>query len=326
MTTTWRPETLDALRAVVADAHASRTAAPAVDLSSLDRVLAYSPDDLTVTVEAGITVAALQQALAPAGQWLPVDPPHPETTTVADLLQFDVSGPRRFGYGTVREHVLGMAVVTGDGRLVRTGGRVVKNVAGYDLAKLFIGDRRTLGLVVEATFKLMPRPADERIVACSAASVDGIGAQLDAVLTGPTSPVVVDLHSLDRDTKGWTLVLAFAGHPDDVAWQVERLDDTWQPRESLDHEARFWNGQTFAAAARTSVLPSTLVSHVQAHDYGDVVCRAGNGVIYARDVPRSAAASRASGNAAAPAVADLTRRLIETFDPHGVFRREEVSS
>src|SRR5690606_18208180 len=97
MTTTWRPETLDALRAVVADAHASRTAAPAVDLSSLGRVLAYSPDDLTVTVEAGITVAALQQALAPAGQWLPVDPPHPETTTVADLLQFDVSGPRRFG-------------------------------------------------------------------------------------------------------------------------------------------------------------------------------------------------------------------------------------
>jgi glycolate oxidase FAD binding subunit len=324
MTAPWRPATVDALRAAVADAHASRTGVPRVDLSALDRVLAYSPDDLTVTVEAGITVAALQQALAPAGQWLPVDPPHAATTTVADLLQYDVSGPRRFGYGTVREHVLGMAVVTGDGRLVRTGGRVVKNVAGYDLAKLFIGDRRTLGIVVEATFKLMPRPADERIVTLSHPSLEVIGAQLDAVLAGPTSPVVVDLHSLDRDAGGWTLVLAFAGHPDDVAWEVATLDAAWQVRDALDYEARFWDGRRFDTVARTSVLPSTLVRHLEAHDDGDVVCRAGNGVIYVRDLPR--AATGPAAGTSSPAIAELTRRLVETFDPHGVFRRAEVSS
>lgn len=318
-TTTLQPATLEALRAAVAEAHAARTAAPALDLSALNGVLAYSPDDLTVTVETGITVEALQQTLAPANQWLPLDPPHPSTTTVADLLQFDVSGPRRYGYGTVREHVLGMAVVTGDGGLVRTGGRVVKNVAGYDLAKLFIGDRRTLGVVVEATFKLMPRPAEERIVSCSDVSLEAIGAKLDAVLTGPTSPVAVDLHSLDRDADGWTLVLAFAGHPDDVAWQVATLDETWRTHASLDHEARFWEGRMFDAVARTSVLPSTLVHHLQAHDAGDVVCRAGNGVIYTSDVPYAAAGSRG------PVVAELTRRLVETFDPHGVFRRDEVS-
>lgn len=323
MSVATRPHSIDELREAITAAHAAHQPAPALDLTSLDRVVAFSPDDLTVTAEAGLTVAALQRALAASGQWLPIDPPHPETTTLADLLQFDISGPRRYGYGTIREHVLGLAVVTGDGRLVRSGGRVVKNVAGYDLARLFIGDRRTLGVVVEVTCKLTPRPAAERLLALAADSLDTVAAQLDAIAAGPTTPIVLDLHTLDRAAAPWTLIVGYAGHPDDVTWQLARHDTEWQAIEALEYESRFWSGRSFAAASRTSVLPSTLVAHLAARSGIDLVSRAGNGVLYTFDPVFDAVSS--DPRPPAPAVETLTRRLADAFDPHGVFRREVPS-
>jgi glycolate oxidase FAD binding subunit len=291
-----------------------------VDLMTLSRVVDFSPDDMTVTVEAGLTVEALQRTLATAGQWLPIDPPHAATTSIADLLHDDISGPRRFAHGTIREHVIGMAAVLGDGRLVRSGGRVVKNVAGYDIAKLLVGDRRRLGLLVEVTFKLSPLPAVERCFTWSSTSLDAVDAELARQLGGPTEPVLVDLHNLDRpaspdaapgnapDAGPWSLVIGFAGHGEDVAWQAAQLDAAWTPLDTLVHDDRFWTGRAFAGTRRMSVLPSRLVDHVRTlpADVG-FVARAGNGVVYTAE-PREPTRTPSP----------LEQRLEATYDPHHI--------
>src|SRR5215468_2064843 len=132
-----------------------------VVLRRLNRVVEHEPGDLTATAEAGIRVDALQAALGTRGQWLPLDPPAPGEATLGGVLAANAAGPRRQGYGTARDLVIGIRVVGADGRLVRAGGQVVKNVAGYDLVKLYIGSHGTLGVIVDATLKLRPRPEAE---------------------------------------------------------------------------------------------------------------------------------------------------------------------
>jgi glycolate oxidase FAD binding subunit len=123
---------------------------------------------MTVTAEAGCPLGELAGTLAAAGQWLPLDPPRPATTTVGGLVAANLSGPLRASQGSVRDLVIGLRTVGADGAVVRSGGRVVKNVAGYDLAKLHVGALGTVGVVVEATFKVRPRPEREEagVVAC----------------------------------------------------------------------------------------------------------------------------------------------------------------
>src|SRR5215210_8611711 len=101
------------------------------------RILDYHPEDMTVTTEAGLLLSDLQSRLSEHGQWLPIDPPFPERTTIGELISQNLSGPRRYAFGTIREHLLGLTVQLADGRVVKSGGKVVKNVAGYDLHKLF---------------------------------------------------------------------------------------------------------------------------------------------------------------------------------------------
>src|SRR5687767_1191119 len=141
------------------------------DVRAMREVLEYTPEDMTVSVEAGITLAQLQARLAEHNQWLPIDPPGANTLTIGALLAANKSGPRRFGYGTIREHLLGIKVVLADGRVIKAGGKVVKNVAGYDLCKLFVGSQGTLGVIAEATFKVLPRPESELVLNRSSSSL-----------------------------------------------------------------------------------------------------------------------------------------------------------
>src|SRR5262245_9212476 len=127
----------------------------------LDRILAHDAADMTVTAEAGMTLSALAGVLASQRQWLPLDPACQNDMTIGGLIAADRSGPLRFAYGKVRDWLIGVRVVTADGQVIRGGGRVVKNVAGYDLPKLFAGSFGSLGLVVEATFKVRPLPERE---------------------------------------------------------------------------------------------------------------------------------------------------------------------
>ncbi len=131
----------------------------ALSLRDLNRTTYYEPDDLVVSVEPGMTFGALQQMLAERKLWLPLDPAGGEHATIGGILAANSAGPLRLRYGGPRDIVLGMKIATAEGKIIKTGGRVVKNVAGYDLAKLLIGSYGTLGVIVEATFKLYPQVA-----------------------------------------------------------------------------------------------------------------------------------------------------------------------
>jgi glycolate oxidase FAD binding subunit len=133
---------------------------PGLILSTLkmDKLVDYEPSDLTITVQAGMRWDIFQGILAERGQWLPLDPPELEGTTVGGVVAANVSGPKRLMYGTLRDLVIGCQFVLADGNIGRSGGRVVKNVTGYDLHKLLIGSYGTLALLTELTFKVMPKP------------------------------------------------------------------------------------------------------------------------------------------------------------------------
>ena len=129
-----------------------------LSLSAMSRIIAYEPADMTITVEAGISVAALNQAMETSKQRLPVDPRAPESTTAGALIAAAQSGPLRLSEGTVRDLLIGIRYAGHGGKIVHSGGRVVKNVAGYDLMKVMTGSFGTLGIITEATFKVRPTP------------------------------------------------------------------------------------------------------------------------------------------------------------------------
>lgn len=129
-----------------------------VDLCCLNRVVEHAEGDLVVRAQAGVTVEELSRVLAAGGQELALDVPVPGTT-VGGLLATGIAGPRRFRYGTARDLLIGVTVVLADGTIAKSGGKVVKNVAGYDLGKLFTGSYGTLGIIADATFRLHPLPA-----------------------------------------------------------------------------------------------------------------------------------------------------------------------
>jgi glycolate oxidase FAD binding subunit len=163
-----------------------------VSTRRLDRVLEHAAGDLVVRVEAGARLADLQAALAPAGQWLALDPPEPGAT-VGGVVAANASGPRRLRYGTVRDLIIGITVVLADGTVARAGGRVVKNVAGYDLSKLFCGSLGTLGLIAEATFRLHPRPAAAAVVALVVERIEQAGEAVRRLLRSTLVPSAIEL-------------------------------------------------------------------------------------------------------------------------------------
>src|SRR5688572_27209032 len=190
-------------------------------------ILEYYPEDMTVTVEAGVLLSELQDRLNQSGQWLPIDPPLPERTTMGELLSKNLSGPRRYAFGTIREHLLGLTARLADGRVIKSGGKVVKNVAGYDLHKLFVGSRGTLGQILQATFKVRPLPETELFLRAPWEALDQV---LDSALT----PVILDLTESN-------LVIGFAGAREEVDWQVG-VANSFGIVESanLDYERAFW--------------------------------------------------------------------------------------
>ena len=205
----------------------------------LARVVEHEPGDLTVTVEAGLTLDGLQDALRARGQWLSLDPPDGARATVGGLIAANAAGPRRQLYGTVRDLLIGVTVVTAAGDVVRGGGRVVKNVAGYDLPKLFVGSWGTLGVVVDATFKLRPRPDDERLVAARFDRLKDCGAAVRAVLGGDLIPNAVEI--LDPTAAAAlglaaaaTLVVGFDGLLEQIDWQVAELATLLSPLGGRD--------------------------------------------------------------------------------------------
>jgi len=167
----------------------------ALDMSRLDRVVAYDPGDLTLGVEAGIPLRALAGVLAEHRQFLPLAPPFAERATVGGTIASGVDSPLRQFYGAARDYVLGMEFITGDGALVKSGGRVVKNVAGYDLHKLMIGALGTLGVITKINFRTFPLPASSRMFTAAFDSAGGALGMRDRVAQSPLTPATLEIAS-----------------------------------------------------------------------------------------------------------------------------------
>jgi glycolate oxidase FAD binding subunit len=221
-----------------------------VSTAGLDRVLEHAAGDLVVRVQAGARLADLQTVLAPAGQWLALDPPEPRAT-VGGVVAANASGPRRLRYGTVRDLIIGITVVLADGTVARAGGKVVKNVAGYDLAKLFCGSLGTLGMIAEATFRLHPRPAAAAAVTLQAERLDQLGPAVGSLLRSTLEPSAIELAWPGGNLPGRLTVL-FEGIQPGVDAQAATAADLLG---RVGDAAVLGPGGTDAALSQLGVLP-----------------------------------------------------------------------
>jgi glycolate oxidase FAD binding subunit len=270
-----------------------------VSTRRLDRVLEHEAGDLTAAVEAGITLAELDARLAPHGQMLALDPPG--NPTVGACIAGNLSGPRRHRYGTARDLVLGVTVVLADGTIASSGGKVVKNVAGYDLAKLYCGSRGRLGLIARVSLRLHPRPEASRTLVVRVASAADATAAVRALMRAPLAPAALDVH--------WPVAVAvrFEGGQDAVDAQLEHAlalvggeedaGDVWDEAARRQSQAQ---GRHLFDPAR---LAETLAGLEQA------VVRPAAGVAY---VPGPLPDPRDEGERR------LAERVRLEFDPQGV--------
>lgn len=239
----------------------------------MTRVIRHEPADLVATAEAGLTLHEFQKQVAEKGQWLPIDTADNGTATLGGIVAAGLSGPQSSHYGPLRSFVIGMRVALHDGRLIKAGGNVVKNVAGYDLCKLFTGSYGTLGLITELTFKLRPLPAESRtIVAAGAArSLMDAGRQI----ANQFFPVAIELISRGLAKRIETgaqavdaaLLIRFAGSSQGVVKQTAQalklLRDNGLVCETHDDDAKLWSTigsasyhPSFDISWRASVRPT----------------------------------------------------------------------
>jgi glycolate oxidase FAD binding subunit len=191
-----------------------------LETTGLDRMLRHAPEDWTVGVEAGMPLARLQELLAPAGQWLPVDAPSAaHGATLGGLLACGDTGPRRLKYGSLSDLVIGATLVLPDGTVARTGGEVIKNVAGYDLAKLMAGSLGAFGLVARLNLRVHPLPAATATLAVPEEDAQGALDSARAVMRSPLEPVAVEWD-------GGRLLVRFQGTEESVAERVRRARES----------------------------------------------------------------------------------------------------
>lgn len=213
-----------------------------ISMARLSGVVAYEPDDMTIIAESGITVGQLNAAILSSAQRLPVDSCDPAITTLGALIGASHAGPLRLSEGTSRDFLIGVRFVGHGGKLVHAGGRVVKNVAGYDLMKLMVGSFGTLGIVTEATFKVRPIPTGYCL-----AMISYTGLQ-DAFAAARILNDALPLSNLDilspalamqlSSTTQYLVLAGFSGGPLEIGYQAERIRDLLgQSGEILDGDA-----------------------------------------------------------------------------------------
>ena len=294
----------------------------------LNRVIEHAWADLTVTVEAGCTIAELQRTLAQHGQRLAVDPLWPDKATVGGVLSANDSGVLRLRYGGLRDLVIGVTLALADGTLAQSGGKVVKNVAGYDLSKLVTGAFGTLGVIVSATFRLHPLPKNTRTVTAAVADLGAMQRLLSKILDAQLVPAAVQA----RVGPGAPHIdVLFEGTEEGIQVQVERLREMAPLTESSDE---VWT--RLDAVAKISVLPAKIAETleglegyavVEATGIGwlqagrlaelrEKIERAGGSLVTMRPFPGMDAWGSTAQNGGGGAL-ELMRSIKRHFDPRG---------
>ena len=253
-----------------------------VDLTGMNEVVAHNPGDLTLTVEAGITLEAVQASLAHHGQFLALDAPLPGRATIGGTLASGGSGLLRWQYGNARDLVIGMKVAMASGAVVKSGGEVVKNVSGYDMARLHLGALGTLGVIGEVSFKLTPLPRQERTIVASFSSIEACLAAGMEVYHSHATPLAlaafdgsVSRRSGAFDAQAeYVAAVRLGARPRSLERQLRDCAELFQEAGALDVDtigadpaARLWRGLADfgwdaetepLALARVSVLPTAL--------------------------------------------------------------------
>ncbi len=282
----------------------------------LNTVVEHAPHDMTVTVEAGLKLTDLQAHLARTRQWLALDPVLDPNATIGGIISTNLSGARRLRYGGVRDQIIGIRVVLSDGTIAKGGGKVVKNVAGYDLPKLFTGALGTLGVIVAATFRLYPLRAASRTVVLSAPTTAPLCDLAVRVIASTLEPTALDVMSAPAAGVGCVMVARFETEPESADEQAATfvsmttgLDDN----KTLQGEAeeQFWRqvASDFPLASdaenalilKASLLPTSVASWLESLERtakeANLSTRwrghAGHGLVFARLSGEETALSRA---------------------------------
>jgi glycolate oxidase FAD binding subunit len=332
--------------------------------SGLKQVLQYEPNDLTVSVGAGMPFAELQTLLAQNRQMIALDPPYAAEATVGGVVATNSSGPLRRAFGTARDLLIGMRFATLDGRLVSAGGMVVKNVAGLDLGKLMIGSFGTLGVIASVNFRLHPLPEETETFLFSFPDLEAVVAKRDAINQGTLLPLATDLLSPAAagrlGARGLVLAIRAGGSRKVLARYAKELDGA--ERLSGTDEAAWWKTISEFPADFLQREPGGIVLRISSTISGITrllrtisgpsISRASSGVTYAYLTSEENLASlwkavRQNGDGAvvefAPAEVRAARELWQLdesprgvdsfaimkkvkqmFDPHGLLNRSRL--
>ncbi|MBX3415747.1 MAG: FAD-binding oxidoreductase [Pirellulales bacterium] len=339
LASTATPSTVDELAEIVREAHGTETPVyplggktalryglPArrsgigLELAGLTRVIDYPARDMTITVEAGITMRALAETMAAERQRLPIDAPQAEHATLGGMLATNWSGALRYGHGTLRDYVIGISAVDGRGTAFKGGGRVVKNVAGYDFCKLLTGSLGTLAVITQVTLKVKPIPAAMGYIACDVPSFAQAETMLARLVHSQTAPVSVELLAGEpwkndpalgplRSGSIARLVVGVEGTEVEVDWMLDQLAAEWHDQgvRDLAHVERsavagfaqrlveFPTDGESALVLKAHMVPSATTKFCEALLAAlpgvDVQAHAGNGAVVARwrKMPENAA-------------------------------------
>ncbi len=228
---------------------------PPLDLSEIQGILEYQPDEYTFTAYAGTRLADIDQMLADHGQFMPFDPPFIKRGgTLGGTVAANLSGPGRYRYGGMRDFIIGVKFLDFQGRLIRAGGKVVKNAAGFDISKLMVGSLGSLGAIVELSFKVFPRPPAYVTGMTRFLSFDETLSKMESLASSPLELYCLEIEPL---SEYYRLVVRLGGVPDIFPKRIERLQRLLSEIEILEgvEEKKYWQGiREFSWVSEDSVL------------------------------------------------------------------------
>ncbi|MFN7996311.1 MAG: FAD-binding oxidoreductase [Bryobacteraceae bacterium] len=328
-----------------------------ISTAAMNRVRQYEPRDLTISVEAGISYCELSRVLAEHHQMIPLDPPFSDSATIGGILAANTSGPRRRLYGTARDLVIGLHFATLEGKLVESGGMVVKNVAGLDMGKLMIGSYGTLAAIAVVNFKVIPKPSFERTFVSQFGTAGEALAARDAILKSPLQPAAIEVlntAATELDKPGFILAILAGGNAASISRYERELAALGAKPVPAGEDAAFWRAlcdftphyleaHPDGASVRVSCTLKELNTVLDAAP-GPVIARAGSGVCYVYFEQPEEAAAFAAANAreGRPAVVEyapenrkqdldlwpapgqdleIMRRIKHMFDPRQLLNR-----
>ena len=269
----------------------------AISTRKLNRVLHYEPEDLTVAVEPGITVAELNRVLGERNQMLPTDDPQPERTTLGGTYASGLGGPRRLGYGSIKDWVLGVEVMAPDGVITKSGGMVVKNVTGYDLPRLHYAAHGAFGIVTRLNLKVFPSPEASRSVVATYDNAGDAHRAGQAVLSSQLEPTSI----LVSNDSQWRLFICCEGASASIQRQVDdvtvvaqsiaeplEMHVTEDGRAATEPFRSVMRLDAAVALARLAIPPSgqmELLERYQSIAQTRLCADLGSGVVYVSGLP-----------------------------------------